>query len=107
MRFFFRPIIGIVVLCSLAVPAFAQVQNAEEQGCINALNNNGAKVAKAQGKENAGCIKAAGRNTLNVTADTCMAIDEKGKIAKARAKTTFVRTTSLSTAASLTSDALV
>jgi cysteine-rich repeat protein len=89
MRVFFRSMITVVVASLLAAPqAFSQVQNADEQGCINAMNGNGAKVAKAQGKNNAGCIKGAGKNDLPSTADVCLTADEKGKIAKAAGKTT-------------------
>ena len=90
MKLIFRSILAIIVVAisTLSAPVSAQVQNADEQACINALNKSGAKVAKAQGKENAGCVKNAGRNKLNVSADACLTADLKGKIGKATANTT-------------------
>src|SRR6201988_1844201 len=72
----------------LAAPQeFYQVQKADVKDSINAMNAKNTKVSKAQGKNDAGCIKGAGRDDLPSTADVCLTADEKGKIAKAGAKT--------------------
>ncbi len=63
------------------------VQSKDQQKCINELNKNGAKVAKAQGKENSKCIKDSSKGRLIGTIEACLTADAKGKVAKAKAKT--------------------
>lgn len=61
-------------------------QTSTQQGCINAMNKNGAKVAAAQGKVNRSCITDAGRGKV-VDVQACLAADGKGQVAKKAAKT--------------------
>jgi hypothetical protein len=81
-------------LCALsALGAWAQVQSSPQQACLNAVNKNGAAVAKTQGKENVGCVKAAGK-AGPTGAQACLTADAKGKVAKAKGKTTAAETKS-------------
>ena len=72
---------GAVILLSSGV-AFGQAQSKNQQGCVNALNKDGAKVGATQGKENTGCIKNAGK-AGGSGAQACLTSDIKGKAAKA------------------------
>ena len=83
---------GLLLLSSTSA-ALGQ-QTADQQKCLNALNKNGAAVARTQGKENVGCLKAAGKGTLVGTAQACLTADSKGKVAKAQGKTTAAETKS-------------
>ncbi len=78
---------GALVLVSV-VGAWAQLQTSGQQACLNAVNRDGAAVAKEQGKESLACVKGAGKGTLPGTAQTCLTADAKGKVAKRKAKTT-------------------
>ncbi|MFN2427647.1 MAG: DUF4215 domain-containing protein [Candidatus Binatia bacterium] len=70
-----------------APQAHAQLSN-KQQGCVNALNKSGGKVASTQGKANSGCVKDAGNSKLDQpTTDLCLTADPKQKIAKAESKT--------------------
>lgn len=81
-------------LCAIsAFGAWAQVQSSPQQACLNAVNKNGAAVAKTQGKENVGCVKNAGK-AGPTGAQTCLTADGKGKVAKAKGKTTAAETKS-------------
>ena len=60
--------------------AFAQ-QSAAQQKCLNAVNKDGAAVARTQGKENVACLKGAGTQV-------CLTADAKSKVSKAKSKTT-------------------
>ncbi|MDX2169597.1 MAG: hypothetical protein SF182_21185 [Deltaproteobacteria bacterium] len=75
-----------VGLLLVAASASAQL-DAAQQKCVNTLNQDAAKLAKAQGKDNLACLKAAGGGKLasGQTADECLLADNKGKIAAARA----------------------
>jgi hypothetical protein len=67
-----------------------RIQDTDQQKCINALNKNLAKVAKAQGKDIQDCIKdyAKGKDlTPAATIEECLTADRKGKVAKATGKT--------------------
>ncbi len=80
-----------VLVCTTAlllVPGnvSAQVQASNQQGCINAVNKETAKVEATQGKENAKCVKDAGKGKLTGTAEACLTADRKGKVAKAQQK---------------------
>jgi hypothetical protein len=66
--------------------AHADAQDSAQQGCINAMNGNGAKVAAAQGKENSSCVKGVGSGKVLGTADACLTADSKLKVAKAKQK---------------------
>ncbi len=44
--------------------AYAQVQTSDQQKCLNAVNKDGAAVAKTQGKEHLGCVKGAGKGAV-------------------------------------------
>lgn len=85
---------GLVAFSVLGV--WAQVQTSPQQACLNAVNKNGAAVAKTQGKETVGCVKAAGK-AGPTGAQTCLTADGKGKVAKAKGKTTAAETKSCGT----------
>lgn len=71
----------------------AQAQSSAQQGCINALNKSGGKVAATQGKENSSCIKDASKGKLvGINAEQCLTADRKGKVAKATGKATDSQT---------------
>ena len=75
---------------SLFSLGFARAQEKDQQKCINALNKNLAKVAKAQGKSICDCIKdfAKGQDLAPAaTLEICLGADRKGKVAKAQSKT--------------------
>jgi hypothetical protein len=79
---------GVGALCLMsAVGAHAQVQSPDQQKCLNAMNKDGTAVAKTQGKENVGCVRGAGKGTLTGTAQACLTADAKGKVGKAKGKT--------------------
>ncbi len=63
--------------------ALAQIQDKDQQGCINTINKDSGKVGATQGKENNACVKLGTKGT--VTAG-CPTADPKGKVAKAVAK---------------------
>jgi len=79
---------GLLALL-VAGAAEAQMQTKAQQGCINALNKSGQKVAQTQGKDNSACVKDAGLGKLppGMDADQCLTADRKGKVAKATGKT--------------------
>jgi hypothetical protein len=69
-------------------PAYADLQTREQQKCINAINKDVAKVARAQAGDSTRCIQAAGRGLLgNQTAQQCVSADNRGKVGLAAAKT--------------------
>jgi len=81
-----------VILASLwmlvsAWPAHAQVQSKDAQSCVGKLNQDGAAVATQQGKESLACLTAAGKGKLAGTADACLTVDAKAKVAAKRQKT--------------------
>ncbi|MEO7437135.1 MAG: hypothetical protein ABI080_16795 [Candidatus Binatia bacterium] len=80
--------------------AWAQLQTSGQQACLNAVNRDGAAVAREQGKESLACVKGAGKGTLPGTAQTCLTADAKGKVAKRKAKTTAAAAKSCSAAPS-------
>jgi hypothetical protein len=84
---------GALVLVSV-LGAWAQLQTGDQQKCLNAVNKDGAAVAKEQGKENVACVKGAGKGTLTGTAQACLTADAKGKVAKRKSKTTADETKS-------------
>ena len=75
---------GAMILLSSGV-AFGQAQSKNQQGCVNALNKDGAKVGATQGKENTSCIKNAGKGKES-NPQACLTADSKGKVAKAASK---------------------
>ena len=77
-------IAGAVILLGQGM-AFGQAQSKNQQGCVNALNKDGAKVGATQGKENTSCIKNAGKGKES-NAQGCLTADSKGKVAKAASK---------------------
>lgn len=85
---------GLLAFSGLGV--WAQVQTSPQQACLNAINKNGAAVAKTQGKENVACVKAAGK-AGPTGAQACLTLDAKGKVAKAKGKTTAAETKSCGT----------
>lgn len=74
----------VMVGALLGGAAVAQLQTSAQQKCINTINKDIAKVAAAVGKRNIACVKAAARAEAT---PACLLGDPKGKIAKARAKT--------------------
>ena len=72
-------------LLIISATAHAQPQDKAQQGCINALNKAGAKLAATQGKESSGCIKNATKGK-EPDPQTCLTADGKGKVGKAAAK---------------------
>jgi len=86
-----RQLLATVVVTTTALTliistAHGQMQTKGQQGCINALNKAGSKVAQSQGKENAGCIKNAGKGK-EPDAQGCLTADGKSKVSKAKDKT--------------------
>jgi hypothetical protein len=69
-----------------APQAGAQALDGLAQRCVRALNQNGAKIAKAQGKQLQLCLKQAAKGVLGASLEQCLHSDTKGKVAKARAK---------------------
>jgi cysteine-rich repeat protein len=57
----------------------------DESECVDAINDRATRVSRAQGKENLVCLSSAAGSSAT-DADTCLAADAKGKVAKARAK---------------------
>ncbi len=78
--------VSLIVVVS-AAGAFAQ-QSSAQQKCLNGINKDGAGVAKTQSKENVGCLKDKGNGKLIGSAQTCLSADAKGKVQKAKDKTT-------------------
>ncbi len=77
-------------LSQFELPAAPRALTKDEQKCINSLNHNFAKVAKAQGKDICDCIKdfAKGKSlTPASTLEGCLIADRKGKVAGAEGKT--------------------
>ncbi len=62
-------------------------QKKDQQKCINSLNKNFAKVAKAKGGVVGDCIKNAAKGRLTGTIEECLGTDPKGKVGKATTKT--------------------
>ena len=87
--------VALLVMVS-ASGAFAQ-QSSDQQKCLNGLNKDGAGVVKTQGKEDTGCLKAAGSGKLVGSAQTCLSADSKGKVQKAKDKTSALETKSCTT----------
>ena len=92
------------VACALAVFSFfvlnprwvhAQAQSPDQQACINAVNKGTGKVASTQGKENTACVKAVVKGSGSMS---CLTADSKGKVGKAKTKTTSDETSRCSTA---------
>ncbi len=79
-------VVSAVAVLLVASSTSAQVQNSAQQGCINALNKAGSKVAATQAKENAACLKNAGAGN-EPDAQGCLIADAKLKVAKAKSKT--------------------
>lgn len=79
--------LAVTLLFLFATPASAQVQNSDQQKCINALNKAGAKIADAQAKLVASCLKDSlkGKILASQTGD-CVSDDVKGKVSKAQGK---------------------
>jgi len=77
---------GIGDACDPDSPPPGTPQNAAQQLCINTMNKNFAKVAKAESKLVEGCIRSFAKN-LSVSAETCIAADAQGKVQKAVDKT--------------------
>ena len=82
------PLLLAVLVWPAALRAVGVVQSNSQQKCINAVNKDVAKVARAQAQNAGRCIKSAGRGVLGgQTAQECVETDNDGKIARATAKT--------------------
>lgn len=75
----------------VAGPAFAQPQSGDQQDCINRINKDFARLAKAQRKDIARCLKLGSKGKVTTTIEACVADDEKGKVAKAKAITHYTQ----------------
>ncbi len=75
--------LGLLVSSGLAS---AQVQDGDQQKCINGLNKSGAKIAAAQAKAAEGCLAGAAKG-VEPDAQACLTADAKGTVAKAAAGT--------------------
>src|SRR5262249_54819083 len=84
-----------LVVLGAASGARAQ-QSADQQACLNGLNKSGAAVAKVQGQDNVGCIKSFASGKIG-NAQACTTADLKGKVAKAKGKTSAAQTKSCGT----------
>jgi DNA-binding beta-propeller fold protein YncE len=63
-------------------------QSEDQQKCINELNKNFAKVAKAQGKDIGACLKDGSKGKLETQSiEECITADNDGKVVKAQQKT--------------------
>ena len=78
----------------IGTSGFAQ-QDKDQQGCINAVNKDAAKVGQAQGKENSACVKTGSKGPVTAT---CPTDDLKGKVGKKTAKTLADETSKCTTA---------
>jgi cysteine-rich repeat protein len=72
--------------CSADCQFEPQPQDRDQQRCINALNKDLAKIAKAQGKEIRYCIKNFAKGRLIGTLEYCVDADPRRRVAKAAAK---------------------
>jgi len=70
----------------LSTGSIAAQQSKSQQGCINALNAAGAKMAQTQGKEHLACLKDAALGKLDLPAQACLTADGKSKVAKLQDK---------------------
>ncbi|HYC54692.1 MAG TPA: hypothetical protein VEL28_07125, partial [Candidatus Binatia bacterium] len=89
--------IALAALCAALIgpeTAAAQPQDAIRQRCINAMNKGLAGVAKAQAKVNVACQLAAaqGKLPLGQSAQECLSADNRGLVAKERAKLASTQT---------------
>ncbi len=75
----------ILALCAAAIPAYAQIQSAEQQKCSTAIDKGFSKGVKAVGKEMCSCIKDIAKS--KASAASCFRNDRKGKITKTLVKT--------------------
>jgi hypothetical protein len=86
-RFDLRQAVSIAAGLCLALFVLAHgVASADDAKCVNTVNKNAAKVAKAQSKDNAKCIKDGGGGKLTGTIEDCIVSDPKGKVGKASRK---------------------
>ena len=86
-RFHLRQATSLTVGLCLALFVLAHgVARADDVKCVNTVNKNAAKVAKAQGKDNAKCLKDGGGGKLTGTIEECLTADSKGKVGKAADK---------------------
>ena len=60
----------------------------DDQKCVNEVNKNVEKVARAQGKDISKCTKDAGKGKLTGAFSECITSDPKGKVLKATGKLT-------------------
>lgn len=76
--------VGVLLL---ATAASGQIQDRDQQECINAINRDGSKVAAAQAKENTNCVKSAGKGRLVGSAQDCLTADSRRRVAKRKQTT--------------------
>ena len=79
------------LLALVALPhgqVWAQALSRDQQNCVNHINKNFAKVAKAQARVISTCISAGSKGQLeDQTIEACMTADKIGKVDKAEQKT--------------------
>ena len=83
-----RAVTVIAVLLLVGAGAARAQLSKDQQGCLNALNKDAAKLSAVRGKVSGACLKEAGKGKLPAgqSADQCLQADAKGLIAKATAK---------------------
>jgi len=74
---------AFAMVLAVGSSAFGQVQDKDQQGCINTINKDSGKVGATQGKENNACVKLGTKGTVTAL---CPTLDPKGKVMKAVAK---------------------
>lgn len=79
-------VLGLLALAPHVPAAHAQLSS-EQRACLNGVNTDAARVAKAQGAENRGCVDAAGKGTLGGPLRDCQLADPRGRVATAAART--------------------
>lgn len=87
--------LALLATCALAAlvstPAAAALS--PEATCLIKMNAAGAKIAKAQEGEALRCLKARAKGQIGAPeTNACLLADEKGRVAKARAKTASIET---------------
>ena len=79
---------AFLALLTLSSGQASAEQSKKQQQCINTLNKDFQKVASKQGKEILSCLKDGSRGRLDGTIEACITADVKGKVQKAKDKTT-------------------
>ncbi len=80
---------GMILTCFLFSQGEVYAQaTKDQQKCVNELNKNFARVAKAKGREICKCIKRGSKSSLgNQSIEECVTADNGGKVGKATRRT--------------------